>query len=192
MNPLIPRSLLQLGPTATLTRAALHPTRAFSASSSSAIFPSRPAQASTAPDLTFPSKPNPSPFEIFHLDPRAPVDPKALKARFYQLSRLYHPDLRPQPSPTAAGAGPDKGKGKGKGKASDGSEQFRQIVEAYEVLKDARKRGVYLRSGRAGGGGGGAASWNEQGYNFRRGRPMTYAGTAYGRGEYPSASWDWR
>ena len=193
MLPPIPRHTLRSRLGARVPRSSPPRARAFSASPAAPIASSSSAPASASSssaslaELAFPSKPNPTPFEIFHLDHRAPVDPKALKARFYQLSRLYHPDLRP----ARAGAG-----GKGKGKAEDGSEKFRQVVEAYEVLKDPRRRAVYLRSGRAGAGGGGggsgAASWNDQAYSFRRGRPMQYGGTRYGRGEYPSASWDWR
>lgn len=166
--------------------------RAFSSSSS--------ALASASDELRFPTKPNPSPFEIFHLDPKAPIEPKALKARFYQLSRLYHPDLRNQSSPasptsdsstTTSGSqakvkGKVQGKGKEKEKEEDGSSEFRQIVEAYEVLRDERKRAVYLRSGRAGPASRGG--WNDPGYNFARGRPMA---NSYARGAYPSAAWDW-
>lgn len=180
---MIPTQLIRPFPSA-VSRSAI-PVRAFSTSSPR---PAQPAPSSSSTDLSFPTKPNPTPFEIFHLDPRAPVDPKALKARYFSLSKIYHPDFR---RAREAAAPPVVLSRKGKEKEQDEEgHEFRKIVEAYEVLKDPRKRAVFLRS-RAGGGAGSTSGWNDQAYNFSRGRPMPQGGMRYNRGAYPSASWDW-
>ncbi|SCA56400.1 chaperone Hsp40, co-chaperone with DnaK [Candidatus Terasakiella magnetica] len=70
------------------------------------------------------------------------VDDKALKSAFRKLAMQYHPDRNPD--------------------NADAESKFKEINEAYEILKDAEKRAAYDRYGHAafeqggpGGGGGG-------------------------------------
>ncbi|GAA5948848.1 hypothetical protein JCM3765_003925 [Sporobolomyces pararoseus] len=159
--------------------------RHFSPSSSSL------AHHATDIDLTFPTKKNPDPFEIFHFSRNEPLNQKAVKSRYLDLVRKYHPDRMQQ----SAGS-----KGKGKGKAKEESVEFKQIVAAYELLSDPKKRASYLNfglgwggaGGRGGGGGGGAGSgspWSQSTteYHFRRGRPMS----SRAAGDRWTGTWDY-
>ncbi len=68
------------------------------------------------------------------------ADDNAIKSAYRKLARQYHPDVN---------------------KATDAGERFKEINEAYEVLSDPEKRGVYDRYGHAatqGGFGQGGAS----------------------------------
>lgn len=56
------------------------------------------------------------------------ADENAIKSAYRKLARQYHPDVS---------------------KATDAGERFKVINEAYEVLSDPEKRGVYDRYGRA-------------------------------------------
>ncbi|KAK4052673.1 hypothetical protein OIV83_001960 [Microbotryomycetes sp. JL201] len=148
----------------------------------------RSASHAASHPLAFPSKPNPTPLDIFHLTKEDDLSPKAVKARYYELCRLYHPDLR-------------KGKQResdSTGGSEDTAEELKQINLAYEVLGNPTKRDVYLRTGfgwgsKAGRPGQANAPWGAQGpvYDFSRGRPMRDGGPYQWRGPYPSASWDW-
>lgn len=55
------------------------------------------------------------------------TDENAIKSAYRKLARQYHPDVN---------------------KATDAGERFKEINEAYEVLSDPEKRGVYDRYGR--------------------------------------------
>jgi len=55
------------------------------------------------------------------------ADENAIKSAYRKLARQYHPDVN---------------------KATDAGERFKEINEAYEVLSDPEKRGVYDRYGR--------------------------------------------
>lgn len=159
-------------PMSTLLRRSL---AASSSPSSSRLFSSTPARLATAvDDLAFPSKPNPTPWEIFHLDPASQPTPKELKDRFYALARRFHPDRQPSASPDSPTA---------KGKARDTSAEFKQIVGAYEILKSPSKRSTYLRRG--GSATGGADPWAA--YDFTRGRPMPTGRRPHTSSEH----WDW-
>ncbi|GAA6059965.1 hypothetical protein JCM10212_001314 [Sporobolomyces blumeae] len=178
-------ALLRTGPSTTPSIS----TRAFSATS--------PAFASPAPstsdetDLTFPTKPNPDPFEIFHFARNEPLNNKVIKSRYLDLVRRYHPD-RMRTSPRRSNA-------KGKGKQQDESVEFKQIVAAYELLSDPKRRASYLNfglgwgagggRGGAGGGSGSASPWSQSTneYHFRRGRPMS----SYATGDRWSGTWDY-
>lgn len=120
-------------------------------------------------DLSFPSHKNPTPFEVFHFDANERLSTPKVRKRYYELARLYHPDQ---------GA---------KGKGKDTEEQFKVINAAYELLRNARSREAYVRSGIGwsyGAGGARArragysqaqAQWDMRhaAYDFRRGRPMS-------------------
>ncbi|BGP01016.1 glutamine amidotransferase subunit [Rhodotorula toruloides] len=147
----------------------------------------RAAHATVAEDppnpLPFPTKSNPSPFEIFHFPPNKALTAKEIKGRYLELVKLYHPDRRA----AAAAASSSSSTRKGKGRAKDEDHEFKQIVAAYELLSDPNRRAAYLRSGFGWGATAGAKSsaspWSSSSpeYSFRRGRPMSssahYAGT---------------
>lgn len=52
------------------------------------------------------------------------AEPAAIKQAYRKLARVYHPDLNPEAEQASA-------------------EQFRQITEAYEVLNDPIRKGLY-------------------------------------------------
>ncbi|BGP17645.1 hypothetical protein JCM10213v2_005681 [Rhodosporidiobolus nylandii] len=141
-------------------------------------FASSPAAKAThtvaAVDLTFPTTPSPSPFDIFHFSPKESLTRTQIKGRYLDLVKLYHPDR-------AIAAGEASG---GKSKGEKGAEaKFVAIQAAYELLSDPKRRELYLRSGIGWGstsgfgaaGGGSASPWSQSTaeYHFRRGRPMT-------------------
>lgn len=158
------------------------PRRPISPSHSRAFSTSPPSRASAVPtpDLSFPTKSNPTPWEIFHFSRSEDLTPNLVKSRYYELCRLFHPDTG--------------GRVAGKGKGRDTSLEFRQITTAYDVLRSPSKRAMYLRTGGTGFGNTTAANgdvWRRNsGYDFSRGRPMRDGG-ARARGPYPSAAWDW-
>lgn len=135
-------------------------------------------------DLEFPRKSNPTPWEIFHFDQSDPLpNPRLIKARYFELSRLYHPDTKLSCVPSSPS---ESAKGKEKATpASDTSKEFRMICSAYEILKSPSKRSVYLRSGYGFSGSHGARASNSRnaGYDFSRGPPMRDGGSAYARGK---------
>ncbi|MDV7339832.1 molecular chaperone DnaJ [Terasakiella sp. A23] len=77
------------------------------------------------------------------------VDEKALKSAFRKLAMQYHPDRNPD--------------------NAEAESKFKEINEAYEVLKDAEKRAAYDRYGHAafeqGGPGGGGAGFGGGGFS---------------------------
>lgn len=160
------------------------PVRRFSATSTRCAHPAPDV------DLTFPTKPNPDPFEIFHFSRDDRLNPKVVKSRYLDLVRKYHPDRMNQQSQRAST------KGKGKARPEE-SVEFKQIVAAYELLSDPKKRASYLNfglgwgpPGRGGSSGGGSASpWSQSTteYHFRRGRPMSSTAT----GDRWSGTWDY-
>ncbi|BGP41384.1 hypothetical protein JCM10449v2_005362 [Rhodotorula kratochvilovae] len=131
----------------------------------------------------FPRGKDPSPFEIFHFRREDKLTPKAVKARYLQLVKIYHPDRRAAASPSSPST-----KKKAKSPAApDADHEFKAIVAAYELLSSPSRRDAYLRSGlgwgttssfRPGssGAGGPASPWSQSTaeYHFRRGRPMTH------------------
>ena len=137
---------------------------------------SRSASTSSSDSLSFPTHPNPTPWEIFHLPTTTPLTASQVKHRYYELCRLFHPDVSLAAPPSI----------KGKEKAKDTSKEFKQVVAAYEVLRNPAKRAVYLRNGRAPRDANGDVWSQAGGYDFSRGHPRTYK-----RGPYPSAAWDW-
>ena len=60
-------------------------------------------------------------YKVLDVDPNA--DAKTIKAAFYDQSKKFHPDMKPED-----GKAPDK---------------FKELVEAYEVLSDPKKRSAY-------------------------------------------------
>ncbi|RIA94229.1 DnaJ domain-containing protein [Glomus cerebriforme] len=67
--------------------------------------------------------PSPTPFDIFAL-PRTASE-EEIKSRYYELVKIHHPDKSDDKSP----------------------EQFRKVVNAYEILNNRHKREMYLRFG---------------------------------------------
>ncbi|KAJ7594789.1 hypothetical protein C8J56DRAFT_927683 [Mycena floridula] len=64
----------------------------------------------------FPQNPKPTPHQIFHLPPNAAPD--AVKDRYYELVRIYHPDRRNPSTP-----------------AEIAHSQFQSISAAYNLLR---------------------------------------------------------
>lgn len=62
------------------------------------------------------------------------ASPEEIKKSYRQLARKYHPDVNKEP---------------------DAEDKFKEINEAYEILSDDQKRGMYDRFGHAGVGGAG-------------------------------------
>ncbi|SCZ87341.1 BZ3500_MvSof-1268-A1-R1_Chr2-2g04807 [Microbotryum saponariae] len=159
----------------------------------------RAAHTTATRDLHFPTNPHPTPFEIFHLSPDDELTSSSVKARYYELCKLYHPDLQQAASSSSS----TQGKGKGKAttidhpRASDPSSEFKQIVAAYELLRNPARRTAYLTYGdgwvrppSTGSRGFRNPNGDAMGYpvHFRRGRPMASSAR---RPTYSSSAYDW-
>jgi curved DNA-binding protein CbpA len=101
------------------------------------------ATASSDEELAFPAPPY-GPYEIFHL-PRSASDAD-IKARYYDLVRLLHPDR----------AGVADGSA-----AKQQKRQWEEMQKAYELLRSSRARQMYDRSG---------LGWNSHGSAAARAR----------------------
>ncbi|GAA6028659.1 hypothetical protein JCM8097_007334 [Rhodosporidiobolus ruineniae] len=173
------------------------PRRAFSPFSSTRTFSFTSAlHAEVVNSLPFPTKSNPTPFDIFHFSPSEPLDRAKVKGRYLDLVKLYHPDR------AVAAASAEGATGGKKEQASlKAAERFVLVQQAYELLSDPRRLDLYRRSGigwgktagygssSSSGSGGAPSPWSQSTpeYHFRRGRPMS--GT-YGRsGAY---AYDWQ
>ncbi|KAJ7287641.1 hypothetical protein C8J57DRAFT_1496054 [Mycena rebaudengoi] len=73
-------------------------------------------RASNKPAFPFPSNPNPTPHQIFHLPRNAPQDD--VKARYFDLVRIYHPDKVDPSTPSEVAHA-----------------RFQAIATAYNALK---------------------------------------------------------
>lgn len=72
--------------------------------------------------IHWPSTPNPTPYDIFGLEPNKPVyDKRKLQDTYFQLVKLYHPDRG----------------------ITGNTERFKKVVEAHGILKDESKRLSY-------------------------------------------------
>uniref|UniRef100_V5EPQ9 J domain-containing protein n=1 Tax=Kalmanozyma brasiliensis (strain GHG001) TaxID=1365824 RepID=V5EPQ9_KALBG len=89
------------------------------------------ASTSSKPDLSYPTHANPTPYDIFHFPSRT-VTPSEVKARYYDLVRVCHPDRH-----TASSS---KSK-------TQVEEEFKCIVSAYNLLKNPRAKQNYDRAG---------------------------------------------
>lgn len=121
------------------------------------------------------------PFKILDV-PRSATS-RQIKDAYYSLVKTHHPDL------------PSSSKPK--------NFEFKDIVSAYELLRDPRRREAYVRYGlgwSGGGAGGAGAAGNamrpDVGFNYNNvhnpwGDPKTRRHRhAHERGRYPSSSWD--
>lgn len=92
-------------------------------------------------------------------------DEKAIKKAYRKLARQHHPDINPNDKSAEA--------------------RFKEINEAYQVLSDSEKRGLYDQFGddydkvAAAGGAAGAGDWAGNVYNSG-GAPGSYGGQGYG------------
>ncbi len=68
-------------------------------------------------------------FEIFGLEPKLNLDTKALEARYFELSRKWHPDLFAR---------------KSEGDRQTALDQTALINDAYRTLRDPVKRAEYV------------------------------------------------
>uniref|UniRef100_A0A8H7NIQ4 J domain-containing protein n=1 Tax=Bionectria ochroleuca TaxID=29856 RepID=A0A8H7NIQ4_BIOOC len=90
-------------------------TRAYSTSDRSGSKHSTPA---------WPTKANPSPYDVLGLKPKEPYN----KARYYQLVKIYHPDIQASTSPIPT---------------ATRLERYRLIVAANNLLSNPDKRHTY-------------------------------------------------
>lgn len=67
-------------------------------------------------------------YQVLGVDPQA--DAKAIKTAYRKLARTYHPDVNPDPG---------------------AEDKFKEVAEAYEVLKDTERRAEYDELRRYGG-----------------------------------------
>ncbi|SNX84568.1 uncharacterized protein MEPE_03277 [Melanopsichium pennsylvanicum] len=79
---------------------------------------------------------NPTPYDIFHFTKRS-VTSSQIKARYYDLVRVLHPDRFSSSSSSLSQM---------KTKA-EAEEQFKSIIAAYDLLKDGKKKAMYDRAG---------------------------------------------
>ena len=99
------------------------------------------------------------------LDVERSADEKAIKKAYRKLARQHHPDINPNDKNAEA--------------------RFKEINEAYQVLSDSEKRGLYDQFGddydkvAAAGGAAGAGDWAGNVYNSG-GAPGGYGGQSYG------------
>lgn len=141
------------------------------------------------------TKRHPTPFEIFHFTPSTSLTAAIVKSRYYDLCRLYHPDMKPSSSSSSSSSGASTSTST----SIDTSKEFKAIVEAYDLLRSPSKRSIYLRSGYGWSGNNtssnsnrstrGNGGFNNPGYDFSRGNPMPRGGYK-DRGPYPSAAYD--
>ena len=84
------------------------------------------------------------------LDLQKGASDKAIKAAYRKLARKYHPDVNPGDANSEA--------------------RFKEISEAYQVLSDPKKRGMYDRFGHQafgrGNAGSGQSPWDFSGFDF--------------------------
>lgn len=91
--------------------------------------PSSIRKASPSPPPTWPTTPNPTPYEIFAQTRTAPYSKKT----FYQLVKLYHPDRHPHSSPNLS--------------HTTKLDRYRLVVAANTILSDPAKRHAYDHCG---------------------------------------------
>ncbi|SGY15317.1 BQ5605_C013g07324 [Microbotryum silenes-dioicae] len=165
----------------------------------------RATHTTSTHELHFPTNPYPTPFEIFHLSPDDKLTSSSVKARYYELCKLYHPDLQQQAASSSSNT-QEKGKGKStidpqpqRASTSDRSSEFKQIVAAYELLRNPSRRTAYLTYGdgwvrppstSSSRGDFRNPNGDAMGYpvHFRRGRPMASSAR---RPTYSSSAYDW-
>lgn len=93
------------------------------------------AARDSAASLAWPTAPNPSPYDIFHIDRTASI--REVKQRYYELVQLYHPDKL-----ESSGSGKDSA-----ASVALANERFRKIVAANSLLVDPNKRHAFDQYG---------------------------------------------
>lgn len=120
-------------PTWLLPSIQLSTSRHFSSSASRTRPRTSTPSSSGKPEYSFPQHCNPTPYEIFHFTSTRNVIPSEVKSRYYDLVRSLHPDRLSTSSS-------DKTKVKAQ-------EEFKLVVQAYNLLKDTKKKNLYDRAG---------------------------------------------
>lgn len=99
-----------------------------------------PNSRSTPEDLSFPRHIlNPSPYDIFRL-PRT-SSASQIKSRYYDLVRVLHPDKLSSASASSPSETSDADH------LTRAQEEFKSVVQAYELLRDPHRREMYNRLG---------------------------------------------
>ena len=96
-------------------------------SSASRTFHTSARNRAFSEDASWPTSPNPSPYEILGLPRNA--SPEEVKRRYYRLAKQYHPDTYYSALDREA--------------EQERLARFRQIVQANELLSATRKRRMY-------------------------------------------------
>ncbi|RAK99336.1 J domain-containing protein [Aspergillus ibericus CBS 121593] len=106
---------------------------------SRALSPSRPAARryatasdSSTRDLSWPSNPTFTPYELFKLDRTAPYS----KTRYYEMVKVYHPDRPSTGHPLCKDITPEVR-----------LQRYHLLVAAHEILSDPSRRAAYDRHG---------------------------------------------
>ncbi|OAA82192.1 Heat shock protein DnaJ [Akanthomyces lecanii RCEF 1005] len=87
-----------------------------------------------SPPPSWPSSPNPTPYEIFGMSWREPYT----KRRFHQLVKLYHPDMTPPSTTTTTASSSFSSLSR-----AARTERYRLVVAANDLLSDPSKRQLY-------------------------------------------------
>jgi len=110
----------------------------------------------------YPTHPNPTPHQIFHLPTNASQD--AIKSRYYELVKIYHPDSPLSRTSAAAAAAPAPSNSARPTGSHTSEARFQAITAAYNTLRKGKIRinTATAHDNNLRGGGGGVSDWHKQ------------------------------